>query len=216
MNVLLVDDDRFVVAALEKKINWEQLTVTEVLTAFNIRQAQKIIEKNSIDICVCDIEMPGGSGLDLLSWVRESGKEIQFIFLTSYADFDYAKKAIELSSLDYQLKPIDFDTLSHILEKAVSKVRKNAALTQTKADSQKWKDNYRYIVDLFWKELFATTLFREPSLLETELRKKDLSYTADDLFIPVLFRLYPLSGQIMPMESSMVDFSFQNITAETF
>ena len=86
--------------------------------------------------------------------------------------FDYAKKAIELSSLDYQLKPIDFDTLSHILEKAVSKVRKNAALTQTKADSQKWKDNYRYIVDLFWKELFATTLFREPSLLETELRKK--------------------------------------------
>ena len=61
MNALLVDDDRFVVAALEKKINWEQLTVTEVLTAFNIRQAQKIIEKNSIDICVCDIEMPGGS-----------------------------------------------------------------------------------------------------------------------------------------------------------
>ncbi|MFR8277898.1 MAG: hypothetical protein ACLVA3_01865 [Blautia wexlerae] len=45
MNALLVDDDRFVVAALEKKINWEQLTITEVLTAFNIRQAQKIIEK---------------------------------------------------------------------------------------------------------------------------------------------------------------------------
>ena len=45
MNVLLVDDDRFVVAALEKKINWEQLTVTEVLTAFNIRQAQKIIAR---------------------------------------------------------------------------------------------------------------------------------------------------------------------------
>ena len=38
MNVLLVDDDRFVVAALEKKINWEQLTVTEVLTAFNIHR----------------------------------------------------------------------------------------------------------------------------------------------------------------------------------
>ena len=34
MNVLLVDDDRFVVAALEKKINWEQLTVTEVLNCF--------------------------------------------------------------------------------------------------------------------------------------------------------------------------------------
>ena len=68
MNALLVDDDRFVVAALEKKINWEQLTVTEVLTAFNIRQAQKIIEKHSIGICGCDIEVRGGSGLEHVSW----------------------------------------------------------------------------------------------------------------------------------------------------
>ena len=128
MNALLVDDDRFVVAALEKKINWEQLTITEVLTAFNIRQAQKIIEKNSIDICVCDIEMPGGSGLDLLSWVRESGKEIQFIFLTSYADFDYAKKAIELSSIDYQLKPIDFVCLLDFLDIDVCLLRKFAEI----------------------------------------------------------------------------------------
>ena len=52
MNALLVDDDRFVVAALEKKINWEQLTITEVLTAFNIRQAQKIIEKKLPSISV--------------------------------------------------------------------------------------------------------------------------------------------------------------------
>ena len=52
MNVLLVDDDRFVVAALEKKINWEQLTVTEVLTAFNIRQAQKIIKKLHRYLCL--------------------------------------------------------------------------------------------------------------------------------------------------------------------
>ena len=42
MNALLVDDDRFVVAALEKKINWEQLTITEVLTAFNIRHRKKL------------------------------------------------------------------------------------------------------------------------------------------------------------------------------
>ncbi len=52
MNALLVDDDRFVVAALEKKINWEQLTITEVLTAFNIRQAQKIIKKLHQYLCL--------------------------------------------------------------------------------------------------------------------------------------------------------------------
>ena len=68
MNVLLVDDDRFVVAALERKIDWSSLSVSTVYTAHQIHQAKQILESNPVDICVCDIEMPCGSGLDLLSW----------------------------------------------------------------------------------------------------------------------------------------------------
>lgn len=215
MNVLLIDDDRFVVSALEKKIDWDSLSITEVLTAFNIRQAQKIMESTSIDICVCDIEMPGGSGLDLLSWVRESGFETQFIFLTSYADFDYAKKAIELSSLDYQLKPINFDTLYQILEKAVQKVKKAVALSQTKADSKKWQNNYQHIIDSFWKEFFTNSLFCEPSVLESELRKKDLPYQEKNLFLPILLKLYPGTELFEQLTPAMIDFSFCNIATET-
>ena len=70
MNVLLIDDDRFVVAALQKKIDWASLSVSEIFSAYNIRQAKKIMEDNSIRICVCDIEMPGGSGLELLAGPR--------------------------------------------------------------------------------------------------------------------------------------------------
>ena len=94
MNVLLIDDDRFVVAALQKKIDWASLSVSEIFSAYNIRQAKKIIEDNSIRICVCDIEMPGGSGLELLAWVREHDIDTEFIFLTSYADFEYAQRPL--------------------------------------------------------------------------------------------------------------------------
>ena len=80
MNVLLIDDDRFVVAALQKKIDWTSLSVSEIFSAYNIRQAKKIMEDNSIRICVCDIEMPGGSGLELLAWVREHDIDTELFF----------------------------------------------------------------------------------------------------------------------------------------
>ena len=61
MNVLIIDDDRFVVAALEKKVMWRELGVERVYTAYNIRQARKVIEENTIQLMLCDIEMPQGS-----------------------------------------------------------------------------------------------------------------------------------------------------------
>lgn len=152
MNVLLVDDDRFVIAALEKKIDWNALSITDVYTACNVTQAQTIMTQNNINICVCDIEMPGKSGLDLLSWVRENNMDTLFIFLTSYADFSYAQKAISLSSMDYLLKPIDFSKLSQILEKATAKVRKDAAWSKTQEESEHWATNYQAITDLLRKD----------------------------------------------------------------
>ena len=107
-----------------KKIDWNTLNITGVYTACNVTHAQTIMTQNNINICVCDIEMPGKSGLDLLSWVRENNMDTLFIFLTSYADFSYAQKAISLSSMDYLLKPIDFSKLSQILEKLPLKYEK--------------------------------------------------------------------------------------------
>ena len=69
MNVLLVDDDRFVIAALMKCIHWKELGFDQVFTAYNITEARTIIEQNTIDLLLSDIDMPNGSGLDLLSWI---------------------------------------------------------------------------------------------------------------------------------------------------
>ena len=52
MNVLLVDDDRFVIAALEKKIDWNALSITDVYTACNVTQAQTIMTQNEISVYV--------------------------------------------------------------------------------------------------------------------------------------------------------------------
>ena len=215
MNVLLVDDDRFVIAALEKKINWSALNISGVYTACNVKQAQNILTQHNIHICVCDIEMPGKSGLDLLSWVREEKMDTLFIFLTSYADFNYAQKAISLSSLDYLLKPIDFCKLFTILEKATDKIEKETTWNKTRAESEHWISNYQAVTDLFWKDLFLNPLLKESSVLEHKLTQKALPYAPSDLFVPILFRIYPHAEMQQELGNSMIDFSFRNITVET-
>lgn len=118
MNALVVDDDYYVVTALEKKIDWKLLGIENVYTANNVAQAREILQEHPVQILISDIEMPQGSGLELLAWIREEQYAVQAIFLTNYADFNYAQKAIELQSFEYFLKPIEFDKLMLIIQKA--------------------------------------------------------------------------------------------------
>ena len=112
MNILIVDDDSYVLEMIRKKLDWERMGITEIFSATSANQAKEIITGQTIDILLSDIEMPGESGLELLEWVRRQNIDLEAMFLTSYAEFEYAKKAIELKSLEYYLKPVDEEALS--------------------------------------------------------------------------------------------------------
>lgn len=139
MNVLLVDDDYFVVTALESKIDWQALSIELIYTAYNVSQAKEILQQHAVDILICDIEMPQGSGLELLAWIREERYRVQTIFLTNYADFNYAQKAIELQSFDYFLKPIEFDKLALIIRKAANKASEERSIEEAAREGLLWK-----------------------------------------------------------------------------
>lgn len=140
MNILLVDDDRYIIQALQEKIDWNELDVSHVFSAYNMTQAQEIIHKHPIDLLISDIEMPKGSGLQLLSWIRQENYTIQAIFLTNYADFNYAQKAIELQSFEYYLKPIEFDKLTLIIKKVLLKIKRD----------QQHSENFKLFETNFW------------------------------------------------------------------
>ncbi|WP_225046858.1 response regulator [Lacticaseibacillus kribbianus] len=134
MIVLLVDDDRFVINVLKQTIDWPALGFTTVLAAANMRQAQAQLQANSVDLVISDIEMPQGSGLDLLDWIRHTlHRDTETIFLTNYADFNYAQKAIELGSFDYYLKPIIPDRFTAVVHKAAAKIRARQVQATTPA-----------------------------------------------------------------------------------
>ena len=63
MNVLIIDDQPDVVAGIHSGINWDALSIRQVFCANDIIRAREILSNNSVDIMLCDIEMPLGSGL---------------------------------------------------------------------------------------------------------------------------------------------------------
>ncbi|SEA00568.1 two-component system, response regulator YesN [Oribacterium sp. KHPX15] len=177
MNALIVDDDRFVVIALEKGIDWKTLGIDNVFKAYRIEEAKEIINNNQIDILLSDIDMPQGSGIDLLEYLRENGYNLPAIFLTNYADFNYAKRALELKSFHYYLKPIDYDELSIIIKDALLESVSNASKNKTARD-QLWV-NY-----LLQKQI-------SPDDFLYKLKAFDSAVNDGDQFIVSLFQIYP-------------------------
>lgn len=217
MNVLLVDDDYFVVAALEKKIDWRALSIEQVHTAYSVAQARDILQKHSIQILVCDIEMPQGSGLELLAWIREEQYSIQTIFLTNYADFNYAQKAIELQSFDYFLKPIEFDKLSLIISKAAYKAKEQQSYQEAIQDGQLWKKNQKKLQDHFWRRLIQEKkASSDRAAIAGYIAEQNLSYQLSDLFLPVLITIFPYDKSLGKEDKDLFDYAFLNVLSELF
>lgn len=122
ISMLIVDDDRLVTEKLEKTVHFERLGISNVLTASNIRQAMKLLEEMPIQILLSDIEMPQGSGLELLEWVRHKQLPVECIFLSSYAYFSYAQKAMQLNSSEYLVKPVTTEELEIALQRSIKRV----------------------------------------------------------------------------------------------
>lgn len=175
MNILIVDDDRFVVAALTTGLNWKKLGFQNVYTAYNIEESKKILEKNQIHLLLSDIDMPNGSGLDLLAWIRERRNNMPAIFLTNYADFHYAQKALELKTFYYFLKPIEYDKLENIIMEATWEYNKHL-----KRNSEN-----------FWQLFLRKTTFIDSAEHQDFREYPHSPYRINDYFLPVIFEAHP-------------------------
>lgn len=127
-SVLLLDDEEFTLEVLKEDVHWAQCGVGRVRGATSVREAKAFLKEEDADILLCDIEMPGESGLDLVEWameyVRFSGMPMVCIMLTCHPEYEFLRKAMQLGCLDYLLKPVDVEELEAVLKKAVQVLEK--------------------------------------------------------------------------------------------
>ena len=105
MNVLIVDDLYEVVQGVVDGVNWKMMGIEKIHSAYSVDEAKDVFRNHQIGLLLCDIEMPPYSGFDLLQWMRANGYDAECIFLTSHAEFEYARRAVKLGSFDYILQP---------------------------------------------------------------------------------------------------------------
>lgn len=123
-SILLVDDEELALMGIEQGVQWESLNIEKIYKADSMRNALEIIRNQKIDIMISDIEMPGGSGLELIQKVRQEHPDIICIFYTCHADFEYCREAMRLGAVDYVLKPIPYGELEEVLQKGLLQVQK--------------------------------------------------------------------------------------------
>ncbi|MCH4207600.1 MAG: response regulator [Solobacterium sp.] len=123
MKILIVDDDLATVDMIEKVCDWNSLDITSVLKAYDGEEAERIIEAETPDIVLCDIGMPKTDGVSVLKWIREKDIRCEFVFLTCYSDFEYAREAVRYGAVDYLTKPFEPEALFACMRNVVSKIK---------------------------------------------------------------------------------------------
>ena len=105
LKLLIADDERIIRETIFKIIDWKKYDIEVIGLCKNGIEAYDMILDESPDIVLTDIRMPGMSGLDLIREVHQTGIPIQFIILSGYGEFEYAKEAMHYGVKQYLLKP---------------------------------------------------------------------------------------------------------------
>ncbi len=98
------------------------LPLKEIKTAGSAKTALDLFAKTPFDIILSDIRMPDMDGLSMVEETRKIWPDTSVIFLTGYQDFEYARRAIQLGSVDYLLKPIMDEQLIGVLRGLVNRL----------------------------------------------------------------------------------------------
>ncbi len=139
IRALIVDDEEQSVKALMNGMDWTGVGVTDLYGTYSAGEARSILLQEEIELILCDIEMPGESGLELIQWVREqadlNGANIECIILTCYPDYKYMRKAMQIGCSDYLIKPVDTTELTLALRKTICKIRDRGVQNEETEDS---------------------------------------------------------------------------------
>ena len=123
MNLLITDDEYYIVQGLVGMIDREELGIDSIFTAYSAEQALNILHKERVDLMLLDIEMPKETGFELLERLRSERLRVITIILSGHQRFDYAREAINYHCFNYLLKPIGKQNLNRELSRAISFVR---------------------------------------------------------------------------------------------
>lgn len=135
LSVLVVDDELALREVLALRISgWGH----DVRTVPDAAEAEREIDRQRPDIVLCDLVLPGSSGMELLKRIKRQDEHLPVVMITAHGDIDGAVEAMKLGARDFLTKPLDNMALYALLEATASEavLRRGRRSLEAKLDRQ--------------------------------------------------------------------------------
>src|SRR6187549_1633248 len=148
--IWIVDDDQSIRFVLEKALLREDLPTRSFTNPRDVLLAlETATDEDGPQILVSDIRMPGGSGLDLLSKVKEKHPGLPVIIMTAFSDLDSAVSAFQGGAFEYLAKPFDVPKAVELIRRAVEESLREAVASERPGDTPEMLGQAPAMQDLF-------------------------------------------------------------------
>ena len=204
LKLVIVEDEDIIRRGLMETIDWQAMGAEVSGSAADGEEALAVIAKVSPDVVLTDVRMPVMDGLELARHLQEIAPSIQVIFLTSHADFEYAREAMRLHVDDYLLKPVDEEELAAVL-KRLAEERGETSLPFTEELSMARRSQNPYVrvvlavIEKSWQERISLEPIAEKQQVSVSYLSRKLKEETDNTFSSLLAK-YRLQQSIIMLK----------------
>ncbi|HEY4210564.1 MAG TPA: sigma-54 dependent transcriptional regulator [Steroidobacteraceae bacterium] len=114
--VLIVDDEPDLLELVSLTLNRMNL---ETRTAPDVATARRLLKTEHFDLCLTDLRLPDGDGLDLVAWIQENHSSVPVAVITAHGNVESAVRALKLGAFDFVSKPLDLGVLRKLVGSAI-------------------------------------------------------------------------------------------------
>ena len=114
--VLVVDDEPDICELLSITLQRMEL---DPRTAGGVVAAQRLLKTEHFDLCLTDMQLPDGSGLDLVTWIQQYSPTVPVAVITAHGNMETAVRALKLGAFDFVSKPLDLSGLRKLVASAI-------------------------------------------------------------------------------------------------
>lgn len=113
---LIVDDEPDIRELLD--ITLSRMNI-KTYSAENITQAKDLLNQHHFDLCLTDMRLPDGNGIELIKYIQENISSLPVAMITAHGNMEYAIEALKSGAFDFISKPVDLNVLRNLVKTAL-------------------------------------------------------------------------------------------------
>ncbi|MGF6557363.1 two-component system response regulator PilR (NtrC family) [Pseudomonas sp. S30_BP2TU TE3576] len=143
--VLIVDDEPDIRELLEITLGRMKL---ETFNARNVGEAQSLLNRETFDLCLTDMQLSDGTGLELVQHIQQRHPRVQVAMITAYASLETAINVLKAGAFDFLTKPVDLTRLRELVTSALLPASSVALERRLLGDSLPMRNLRKHIAKL--------------------------------------------------------------------